>query len=127
MSVTEQQRRMLYERLSDAIGDEAATVLTDLLPFQPFQELVTRQDLAATTTMLRGEMAELRAELKGEMAELRGEMAELRGEMAELRGEMAELRGEFIGFKGEMKGEFYRWGVAVVAANAVGMITAILT
>ncbi len=104
---------MLYERLSDAIGDEAATVLTDLLPFQPSQELVTRQDLAATTTMLRGEMAELRAEL--------------RGEMAELRGEMAELRGEFIGFKGEMKGEFYRWGVAVVAANAVGMVTAILT
>ncbi len=40
---------------------------------------------------------------------------------------MAELRGEFIGFKGEMKGEFYRWGMVVVAANAVGMVTALLT
>ncbi len=120
MTVTDQQRRMLFDRLAATLGDEAANILTELLPFQPSSDLVTREDLAATTTMLRGEMAELRAEL-------RGEMAGLRGEMAELRGEMAELRGEFIGFKGEMKGEFYRWGMVVVAANAVGMVTALLT
>lgn len=113
MTVTDQQRRMLFDRLAATLGDEAANILTELLPFQPSSDLVTREDLAATTTMLRGEMAELRAEL--------------RGEMAELRGEMAELRGEFIGFKGEMKGEFYRWGMVVVAANAVGMVTALLT
>ena len=70
MSVTEQQRRLLFDRLSEAIGDEATNVMAELLPFHPSTELVTRSDLAATTTMLRGEMAELRGELKADIGNL---------------------------------------------------------
>ena len=64
MSVTEQQRRFLLNRLSETLGVEAASLMAEILPFQPSRELVTRDDLAATTTMMRGEMAELRGELR---------------------------------------------------------------
>ena len=77
----------IYVGLEQVLGEEAADNMMRLLPYQPRDELVTRADLHAQTTVLRGEMAELRAELRGEMGELR---AELRGEMGELR---AELRG----------------------------------
>jgi len=40
-------------------------------------DLATRQDVEASRSELKGEMAELRAELKGEMAELRGEVHSL--------------------------------------------------
>ena len=46
----------------------------ELLPNQPADQLVTRTDMHAFGTGLRGEMAELRAELRGEMAELRGDI-----------------------------------------------------
>ncbi len=95
MTISEEERRQLYDELAEAIGTDSAGVLMELLPRSPSSELVTRTDMQATTLMLRGEMAELRAELKGEMADLR---AELRGDMAdlrtELRGEMADLRTE---------------------------------
>lgn len=139
MSVTERDRRLVFDRLVEAIGPEAANSLMELLPFQPTTELVTRSDMAASSSLLRGEMAELRGDLQSQMAELRtelrGEMAELRsdlqGEMAELRaelrGEMAELRGEMAALRGELKGEFYRWGAVIVGANTIAMITALIT
>jgi hypothetical protein len=99
--------------MEQIIGTDAANSLMALLPFQPADELATRSDVAAATSVLRGEMAELRSEL--------------RGEMAELRGEMAELRGDLVGFRGELKGDFYRWGAAVVGANTIAMITALVT
>ena len=48
----------------------------ELLPNQPADQLVTRTDMHAFGSELRGEMAELRGELRGEMTELRAEMAQ---------------------------------------------------
>ncbi len=108
MSISEGQRRLVHARLEESIGGDAADLLMQMLPYQSHDELVTRSDHAATTTMLRGEMAELRAELRGEMVELRGEMAELR---ADVRSEVAGLQ---------------RWMAGVVAANAVAVVAALL-
>ena len=142
MAVTEADRRDVFIHLEEVHGERIANLLMELLPLHPNDELATRTDVLATATVLRGEMAELRGELRGEMtelrAELRGEMTELRGEMAELR---AELRGEMVGLKAELRGEMaelradvrteiaglQRWGAGILAANAVAVVTALLT
>ncbi len=122
MSITEEHRRNIFNGLEEAIGTEEANHLMQLLPATPASELVTRTDMHAFGTALRGEMAELRGELRGEMAELRGE---LRGEMAELRGEvrtdMAALRNEMA----DLKGSLNRLVIAGMVGNAIAVITAL--
>jgi chromosome segregation ATPase len=72
-------------------------------------ELITRDDLDQaldrTVTTLRGEINQSTTMLRGEIAELRGEVTELRGEVTELRGEMGELRTELRGEMGELRTE----------------------
>ncbi len=139
MSINEQQRRLVYDGLESAFGDEFANSLMELLPYQPAASLVTREDLHANTAVTRGEMAELRSDLKGEMAELR---AELKGEMAELRaelkGEMAELRGEFRALEARVESKIeagvaqiqvstQRMFMAALATNTIAVIAALAT
>ena len=118
MAITERDRRNLFNGLEEAIGTEPANKLMELLPNQPADQLVTRNDMHAFGTGLRAEMAELR----GEMAELR---AELRGEMAELRGEMAALRSEMIERFATAKVETQRLIVASMAGNAIAVVAAL--
>ena len=143
MSATHADRHAVYESLEPLVGEAVANTIMDLLPSHPESELVTRTDMHATATLLRGEMSELRSELRGEMAELRGdltsEMTELRsesrGEMAELRGdltsEMTELRGYMIGEFGLVRSELstrfernQQWLLAVVSTNLLAILGA---
>ena len=130
MALSERDRRNIFNGFEQAHGVEFANNIMELLPKQPADQLVTRTDMHAFGTELRGEMAELRGDLRGEMAELRGD---LRGEMTELRGEMAELRGEMAGLRGEMierfataKIETQRLIIAGMAANSIAVITALI-
>ena len=97
MSVTDHERRVLFDRLEAVLGPTEAAVLMELLPPVGWADVARRGDIAE----LRGEMAELRAELKSEMAELG----------TELRAEVAELRSE-------VHGMFPR----LVAANIASMV-----
>ena len=116
MSITDRQRREVFTSLEATHGETIANTIMELLPNQPADQLVTRTDMHAFGTELRGEMAELRAELRGEMAELR----------AELRGEMAELRGEMITRFATAKVDTQRLIMASMAANAIAVITALV-
>ena len=134
MSITDRQRREVFTSLEATHGETIANTIMELLPNQPADQLVTRTDMHAFGTELRGEMAELRGEMAELRAELRGEMAELRaelrGEMAELRtelrGEMAELRGEMIKRFATAKVDTQRLIMASMAANAIAVITALV-
>ncbi len=106
MAVTEQDRRDLFNGLEEAIGTEPANKLMELLPHQPADQLVTRTDMHAFGTELRGEMAELRSELRGEMTELRADITE-----------------RFANAKVETQ----RLIVAGMVGNAIAVITALLT
>ena len=128
MSATHADRHAVYESLEPLVGEVVANTIMDLLPSRPESELVTRTDMLATATLLRGEMSELRSELRGEMADLRSELS---GEMTELRGELAELRGEMIGefglVRSEMSTRFERnqqWLLAVVSTNLLAVLGA---
>ena len=118
MSISERERRIIYDNLEATVGIEAANYLMKMIPYPDPSELATRTDVHAETAVLRGEMAELRGELRTEMSELRTELkqdmselrTELRQDMSELRTEirsdMAELRSEVAGFKAEVAVEF---------------------
>ena len=107
MSISESERRVIYDNLEATVGIEAANYLMKMIPYPDPSELATRADVHAETMVLRGEMGELRGELRTEMAELRTEMKQ---DMAELRTEMkqdmAELRTEMTTFKAEVAVEF---------------------
>ena len=113
MAITERDRRDLFNTLEDALGSEPADKLMQLLPNQPADQLVTRTDMHA-----------FGGELRGEMAELRGEMTELR---SELRGEMTELRHELRGEMLDLRIHLQRLVVAGMAANAIAVVTALMT
>jgi len=117
MSINEQQRRLVYDGLEEAFGDEFANSLMELLPYQPASSLVTRDDMHANTIMVRGEMAELRAELKGEMAELRGEFRAL-----EARVE-AKIEAGFA----EVQVTTQRMFMAALATNIIAVVTALVS
>ncbi len=82
---TEAELQHLYQQLNEALDEQGANTMIELLGPYARHELATRADLQLLSHELRGEMADLRGELRGEMADLRGE---LRGEMADLRGEL---------------------------------------
>lgn len=117
MTISESDRRDLFNNLEVTLGGSAADTLMQLLPYQPADQLVTRVDMHAQTALLHGEMAELRSDLTGEMAQLRtdvlGDMTQLRsdvlGDMAELRsdvvGHMADLRADLTGDMAELRSE----------------------
>ena len=106
MAITERDRRDLFNTLENALGSEPADKLMELLPNEPADQLVTRTDMHAFGGELRGEMAELRAELRSDMAELR---TELREGMLDLRVHLQRLV------------------VAGMGANAVAVVTALMT
>ena len=102
MAITERERRDIYTGLEQALGESVANNLMQLLPHQPTNQLVTRTDMHAFGS-------------------------ELRGEMAELRGEMAELRGEFKSEMAKLRVDTQRLMVGAMAANTVALVVALLT
>ena len=77
MSITEEHRRNLFNGLEEAIGTEEANHLMQLLPATPASELVTRTDMHAFGTELRGEVRTEIAALRNEMADLIGSLNRL--------------------------------------------------
>ena len=90
MSITEADRRLLYQALQKLMGKEA-DIMMNALPTDP-DDLATRADLQLLGADLRTEMADLRTDMADLRSELRTDMSELRAEMAELG---ATLRAEF--------------------------------
>ena len=123
MSISERDRRDIYTGLEQTLGEKIANNIMQLLPNQPADQLVTRTDMHAFGTELRGEMAELRGELKGEMAELRGE---LRGDIAGLDAKIVALGGDLRGdVKSEMaklRVDTHRLILGGIAANAITLV-----
>ncbi len=101
MAITEQNRRDIFNGLETTLGSDVANHLMELLPNSPANELVTRTDMHAFGS-------------------------ELRGEMAELRGEMSELRGQFHVDMSKLRVDMQRLVGAGMAANTIAVVTALL-
>jgi hypothetical protein len=56
VTITEQERHDLYERLQEALGEAEAETLMQYLPTAGFADLATKSDLNALEQSLRAEM-----------------------------------------------------------------------
>lgn len=121
--MNERDRLNLYDRLGEVLGPHEAGTLMELLPPNGWDDIATKESVAATASMLRGEMAEVR----GEMAEVRGEMAEVRGEIAGVRSEVSELRSEMLGGFADLRVEMASMQRTTLIALAGFMLTIWLT
>ena len=63
MAISDRERRDLFNGFESTHGQEFANTIMELLPNQPADQLVTRTDMHAFGTELRGEMAELRSDM----------------------------------------------------------------
>jgi hypothetical protein len=113
MTISDQSRYQLHQRLDELLGPAEAATLMEHLPPVGWADVATKRDLDHLATELRGEMNQLGTELRGEMstgfAELRGEMragfaegsAALHREIAGLRGDIGrQLPTLFVGVLG---------------------------
>lgn len=86
MPGSEEERLALLNRLTEAIGADAARTIMESLPPMQWDQLATKDDLKALEERLV-------SKFDGEFANVRGVVAEVRGEVAEVKGEIKELHG----------------------------------
>ena len=107
MTITDETRYHLHQKLEAMLGsDEAATLMEHLPPVGwadvatkrdlDHFALVAKQDLTLLATQLRLEMSNMRTELLGEIAGLDGKIAGLDGKIAGLDGKIASSRTELM-------------------------------
>ena len=85
MSINEEERHALHDRLVEVLGRSEASTLMAGIPPLGWGDVATRRDLDLVRVATKTDLAMLEASLRGEMAHLRDE---LRGEMADLRVEL---------------------------------------
>ena len=113
MRLDEPARRSLYGALADALGDNQADTLMNLLPTHPLADMATRDDLQALAISVRGEMAagfgavdrqfaEVRAEMHDGFGAIDRQFGEIQGQFGEIQGRFGEIQGQF----GEIQGQF---------------------
>lgn len=103
MSISEETRLQLYQRLEDVLGAAEAATLMAHLPPVGWADVATRRDLDHAVTVLEAKfetgLAEVRTEIAGVRAEIAGVRTELGVGLAEVR---TELHQEIGGLRSEI-------------------------
>lgn len=102
MTINEESRHHLYQRLEEVLGSREATVLMEHLPPVGWADVATKRDLDVLEERLEQKMgrgfdrvdAELRA-IRGDLVNGQGGLQELRADFQELRVDFRELRSDF--------------------------------
>jgi hypothetical protein len=102
MTISDQSRYDLHQRLAEVLGADEAATLMEHLPPVGWADVATKRDLDHLGHDLRAEMAvgfagvrlELQREVTALRVELLREVGGLQGEIGELRGEIGEVRGD---------------------------------
>lgn len=109
MTISDQSRFDLHQRLAEVLGADEAATLMEHLPPVGWADVATKRDLDHLAHELRSEMAVgfsgvrlefqrevagLRVDVLQEIGSLRGEIGSTRGEIGSLRGEIGDVRGD---------------------------------
>lgn len=95
MTISDQSRYDLHQRLAEVLGADEAATLMEHLPPVGWADVATKRDLDHLAGELRSEMAVgfsgVRLELQREITALRVEVLQ---EVGSLRGEIGDVRGD---------------------------------
>ena len=98
MTISDQSRYDLHQRLAEVLGADEAATLMEHLPPVGWADVATRRDLDHLAHQLRAEMAvgfsDVRLEIQREIGGLRTEIGGIRAELGGLRGEIGDVRGD---------------------------------
>jgi hypothetical protein len=72
--VSDRDRRDLYAKLRDELGERSADAMMELLPPAGWGDVARRSDIQSLRSELTGEMSVLRAELRSDILGLRSDM-----------------------------------------------------
>lgn len=111
MSVNENDRFRLHQKLEAVLGADNASTMMELFPPRDWSDYARRNDIDNARTEMRVEFIAVRSEMATEFAAVRSEMAT---EFAAVRREMttefaavrSEMTTEFAAVRNEMTAEF---------------------
>jgi hypothetical protein len=109
MSITDESRYHLHQRLEAVLGPQEATVLMEHLPPVGWADVATRRDLDHVASQIRLELAGIESRFQVALAttetSLRRDMA-TRNDLESLRNELlGELRGDLASLETSLRGE----------------------
>ena len=88
MAATQAQRAALYAGLVDSMGEEAADTLMDQLPPSGWDQMATKDDLAAVELRLRAAFAAAIAETNAKIAESHTKLVESYAKLVESHADL---------------------------------------
>jgi len=94
MTISDQSRHRLHQRLDDVLGAEEASTLMEHLPPVGWADVATKRDLDYFVIELRSEMTKLDSGLRVEMTNIE---SRLRVDIGNVRGELVTM---FLGLVG---------------------------
>jgi len=127
MTISDQSRYDLHQRLAEPLGADEAATLMEHLPPVGWADVATKRDLDHVAQELRSEMAVgfsgVRLELQREVTSLRVEVLQ---ELGGLRGELGGLRGELVVVRGDVGRQLATLFLALVGlqVSAAGLVAA---
>lgn len=137
MPTSESKRHALREKLTGALGPEAAGTLMEHIPPERWDELATKSDLRQFGNQLQNEMRGLKSEMRGEMKGMRGEMKYTQAEMEQrfvklerrivaMQGDISELAREFTDKMARQSRNFILAMLTMTVPIWVSMLVAVL-
>ncbi len=119
MTISEETRHQLHQRLDAVLGvDEAATLMAHLPPVG-WADVATKRDLDHAVTELRGELQVGLAYVRTELAGVRTELAEKVG------GVQTEFHKEIGGVQKQLQALFFK--LAALQLTTIGVVVALVT
>jgi hypothetical protein len=107
MSISEQSRHQLYQRLEEILGPGPAATLMEHLPPVGWADVATKRDLDVLESRLRGEFGQ-------EFGRVHEEFGRVHEEFGRVHEELGRVHADIAG-----------WGRTIVLANVGAVIAAV--
>ena len=129
MTISEESRHRLYQRLEEVLGEAEAATMMEHLPPVGWADVATKRDLDALQTSIRAELELFRttttADIQTGLTEYRNEFhVELAAVRAEHREDLRDLRTDLRDLRTEMRAYVLATLSAMVAISGT-MVAAI--
>jgi hypothetical protein len=114
MSISEQSRHQLYQRLEEILGPGPAATLMEHLPPVGWSDVATKRDLEALEGRLQGQFGQEFGRVHEEFGRVHEELGRVWQEFGRVHEELGRVREEIAG-----------WGRTIVLTNVAAVMAAV--